>query len=323
MARPSVRRGFTLVELLVVIAIIGILIALLLPAVQAAREAARRVQCTNNLKQLALAFHIHHDQQKAFPTGGWGYAWVCDPDRGFGKKQPGGWGYVSLPFIEQQALFDLGKGGSDAQRKTANKQRIETPLSHLHCPTRRRAKLYPVVPGIDFVVQPRFSDRLTVAARNDYAANGGEVAGDGFVEGPKTLAEGDTTFQWTEMSVATGVVANGGEFRVGDISDGTSNTYCIGEKYCDPDDYETGLDYGDDQTVYSGDERDIIRFARDLLPKQDQPGYEYNWAFGSAHSAVMNMGFCDSSVRSISYAIDKDVHRWLANRADGNAVSAP
>src|SRR5690348_10720611 len=102
MSRRLTRRGFTLVELLVVIAIIGILIALLLPAVQAAREAARRVQCTNHLKQLGLGFMVHHDQQKHFPTGGWGYMWVCDADRGLDKRQPGGWGYTVLPFTEQQ-----------------------------------------------------------------------------------------------------------------------------------------------------------------------------------------------------------------------------
>ena len=121
---PNERRipeAFTLVELLVVIAIIGILVALLLPAIQAAREAARRNQCVNNLKQLSLGALNHESTFKHFPSAGIGYHWVGDPNYGYGRKQPGGWIYNTLAFIEEQQIHDMGMGvgttWSDPARK--------------------------------------------------------------------------------------------------------------------------------------------------------------------------------------------------------------
>ena len=127
-SHPSVcaelrRRGFTLVELLVVIAIIGILVALLLPAVQAAREAGRLTQCKNNLKQVGLAVQNHMNLYKYFPTGGWGWNWTGDPERGVGKTQPGGWAYNILPFIDEIPLHDMGKGSGVKRRKCSESKR--------------------------------------------------------------------------------------------------------------------------------------------------------------------------------------------------------
>ena len=97
-------RGFTLVELLVVISIIGILVGMTLPAVQAVREAARRVKCSNHLHQMALAFQLHHDSHSFFPSGGWN--WNSAPTQAIGRDQQAGWGFQILPYIEAQNVFD-------------------------------------------------------------------------------------------------------------------------------------------------------------------------------------------------------------------------
>src|SRR5262245_56637338 len=122
------RPAFTLVELLVVIAIIGVLVALLLPAVQAAREAARRMQCQNNLKQFGLAFQNHHDQIKHLPTDGWGFNYVGDPDMGFGTEQPGGWTFNILPYCEQKTVYDIAAGKTGPPKFADLAKMVGTPI---------------------------------------------------------------------------------------------------------------------------------------------------------------------------------------------------
>src|SRR5262245_2805395 len=104
-------RAFTLIELLVVVAITGMLVALLLPAIQASRESANRASCQNNLKQIALAFQLHHDAHKFFPTGGW--AWDSPPTYiqgkpAVGSDQQAGWGFQILPHLEGNAAWSSG-----------------------------------------------------------------------------------------------------------------------------------------------------------------------------------------------------------------------
>jgi prepilin-type N-terminal cleavage/methylation domain-containing protein len=174
-----VRRAFTLVELLVVIAIIGVLVALLLPAVQAAREAARRQQCSNNLKQLALAAQNHHDAHKIFPTGGWGWFWVGDADRGFDRDQPGGWVFNLLPFMEQQALHKKAGDGSRDTMSTGQhagaQQVIVQPVEMVRCPSRRIQSIYPKPVDGDFYAQNAARGTgSVVAGRSDYAISVGD-----------------------------------------------------------------------------------------------------------------------------------------------------
>ena len=142
LTRERSTRGFTLVELLVVIAIIGILVALLLPAIQAARESARRSQCTNNLKQLTLGAINLESTSGRLPASGWRGSWTADPDRGSGADQPGSWFFCILPYIEQQQVFDMGKGLNGQNRLTAIQQRDQMPLNVANCPSRRTGGPY-------------------------------------------------------------------------------------------------------------------------------------------------------------------------------------
>jgi len=170
------KKGFTLVELLVVIAIIGILVSLLLPAVQSAREAARRMQCQNNLKQLGLASLVHEDAHKHFPSSGWGWRWTGNPNGGFGRKQPGGWIYNLLPFIEQSAIHDVGSGLSGTQLNQALSLASQTPIGSLYCPTRRAAVAYPLVRNGDLANNATACRAGSCSVgRADYQANTGSI----------------------------------------------------------------------------------------------------------------------------------------------------
>lgn len=313
------RDAFTLVELLVVIAIIGVLVALLLPAVQSAREAARRSQCANNLRQLGLGLMLHHDAHGHYPTGGWGHRWVGLPDRGAGIGQPGGWAYNILPFIEETALYSLGD--MDSRHELA--RRIETPIPTFYCPSRRAP-----VPGVCNVAhcgRPQeccgSGQPAKVAGRSDYAANGGDVRLM-FGRGPESL-EAAENYSWPVMDANTGLIHSRSQVSMRKVPDGTSKTYLVGEKYLNPDQYLTGLDGGDNESLYSGDELDLYRWTTlevVYLPRQDRPGTSNGVAFGSAHVSGLHMMFGDGSVRFLNYQIEPELHRRLGNRDDGQIV---
>jgi prepilin-type N-terminal cleavage/methylation domain-containing protein len=324
------QRGFTLVELLVVITIIGILIALLLPAVQAAREAARKAQCGNNIKQLAMGCLQHESANGFFPTGGWAYYWVGDPDRGFDEKQPGGWCYNILPYIEQQPLHDLGIGTGPGSAKSieANDVRRQTPLTTFTCPSRRTSIV------MDGGCTPYYCSS-TRHVSTCYVANGGETSvylltPTSFNMPTSYASVDDGSYKFDpQFGRINGICFVRSKVKIADITDGASNTFLVGEKQVNPDHYEDGLDAGDDWGMFTGSQDDIVRGcgAKDgsayypLPPSQDTPGNgTASLYFGSAHTVSLNMSMCDGSVHSISYDIDFEVFRRFCNREDGMPV---
>jgi len=208
------RQAFTLVELLVVIAIIGILVALLLPAIQAAREAARRTQCTNNLKQVGLALHNHHDVRKKFPLGTMHPIDVPNP----GGEPRWNWMHFILPYMEESTLYESFK----AQRKTRPAteglylyDNAETVVTTLQCPS-----------------DPNSPKDMTFGATTPAAGQG--------AHGNYVTCSGDTKHSDSVGGSTTGMKLNGMFFynsaiRMADLTDGTSKTLMAAELLVSPD----------------------------------------------------------------------------------------
>jgi prepilin-type N-terminal cleavage/methylation domain-containing protein len=296
------RQGFTLVELLVVIAIIGILIALLLPAVQAAREAARRTQCVNNLKQFGIGLHNMHNTTKKLP-----YTRV-DPRET--------WAVLLLPYVESTNLYSSWDLRRKFYEQPASVREVNLPF--YNCPSRRSA------PAIS---NPGESENSTgnapvKGAQGDYAA----CAGSGMVRGttttiPADYHEGGDSLCLSPVPCANGMfwrktgAAGFRQLKFEDCRDGLSNTFFLGERHVRPSLLAT------DGSIYNGDHGISFKQAGGSnRPLARFPEFNNNAIFGSWHPGICNFLMGDSSVRAVSVTIDLQVLADMAQRNDGTPI---
>ena len=288
-AHQPARRGFTLVELLVVIAIIGVLVSLLLPAVQASREASRRTQCQNQLKQISLAFHQHHDTLQFFPTGGWD--WMTPPTfvngtPATGRAQQAGWGYQILPFVEQTAVWNGGGGTTDTDKALFA---IAAPTKLFFCPSRRPPQTVTYsYPGYLNGVEAKH-------ALCDYAASSLD---------------------------ASGVVRQYDPRRMAEITDGTSHTLLVGDKRLNR--AKLGQPQADDNEGYTcGWNEDTVRLTsqRPQIDFIGDPSLFGGKAFGSSHPSAFCIALADGSVRTLAYTVELGAFKSLGDVDDGLVVN--
>lgn len=314
------RQGFTLVELLVVIAIIGILVALLLPAVQAAREAARRMQCGNNLKQIGLGLHNYHDTYKTFPDG-WLYI-AGSPPAVQPNVETWGWSAMILPFVEQGPLHQqLGVTTRTLYSGLASGPAAFGPLMR----TRLNGFMCPSDTGFN-------AGGLTHNNRH-FNAGQGAIAG----AHPQNVLMAVSNYPGNagHRSVAaatanTGVLSGEKGIRIADITDGTSNTIAVGER--ETRECRSGTWIGV-ANPNGGGVRGVWTVAANAGPKINQDAVAIPWnqasaigvaagcgeGFSSNHPGGVQIVLCDGSARFISETIN---HNWIATTANATVANA-
>jgi prepilin-type N-terminal cleavage/methylation domain-containing protein len=318
--RRGGRWGFTLIELLVVIAIIGILIALLLPAVQKVRETANRTSCKNNVKQIGLAFLDHLTQRGYFPPGGGSgshppnYSAAGSPY--MGAEQRGGWAFNILPYVEADNVY---RGGGGSNRDLCAQNAVRAANKVYFCPSRRAPMVFPYNSDPSRGSPTNFLTEMGLStsahppvAMCDYAAS--NLDNTGVV---RNSWQGSTATVYPLI-------------RLNDISSGMSNTLMVAEKRMNV--YYVGEDMADDDTGYStGFDEDTMRYT-DVnasghppphTPGQDLriPGvFNGKQAFGSAHVGNFNAVFGDGSVHQISYGIIPAVLKDLGDISNRNVI---
>jgi prepilin-type N-terminal cleavage/methylation domain-containing protein/prepilin-type processing-associated H-X9-DG protein len=317
-----IRRAFTLIELLVVIAIIAILIGLLLPAVQKVREAAARLSCLNNLKQIGLAAHGYHDVNDRLPPA---YTYVPPPPSGplvvpvgapaWDRIPPSsvmvtadpGWGWATylLPHLEQQNVYNALDLTKNTDSPTNNAIR-ETQLSMYACPSDHMT-------GTFKVLSPFFNIWMVSSATNSYTANYGAMM-----------------LMTVFPESGNGVLYRNSKTRLIDVSDGASNTFLVGER---PASFARApwvgaITNGTIRTtpgapVYTATFLDptAMTMARVGLKQLNDPWSE-PYDFFSPHVAIGNFAFCDGSVRALRTTVDVVALQRLATRAGGEVVGA-